>query len=82
MGFGQDYLPRWDDERDEIEVRMVPYTPPASTTPAPAQGVDLARQVVMAELSEVLNVAYARQLTEKIVSQLAVAFGQSSPHKT
>lgn len=82
MAFGQQWLNDWDNERDETEVQMVPYSPPASTTPAPAQGVDLARQIVMAELSEILNAGYARQLTEKIVSQLVVAFGQSSPRKT
>lgn len=73
--FGQDWLGRWEDERDERASELVP--PPK----APISSVDIARRIVMDELTGILSSAYARQVTEKIVDRLAIICRQTPPPK-
>lgn len=81
MAFGQDWLTKWEDEQEE---RMVERISPPKIAPS---SVDVAKEIILAELSEILNAGYARQIADRIASRVATAIGKDSarvetPHKT
>lgn len=80
MAFGQDWLSDWEAEQEE---RMVELVPPLKVAPTvEPSSVDLAREVVMSELVEILSPGYARQVSDRIAQRLLLIFGQTFPPKT
>ena len=70
MAFGQQWLNDWEDERED---RMVTRNSPPKVAPS---SVDVAKEIILAELSEILSAGYARQMADRIASRVAAAIGK------